>query len=106
LLVVEDEGKVVAGLRAPGKPLDIFYEISKSEKGFSWPIDLRFGDTTIEFTMEISLEDERLVGTWAYKDKIAFVLSGVKRPAGLCPGRHGFDNSERHESSLSPVQVM
>jgi len=82
LLVVEDEGKVVAGLRAPGKPLDIFYEISKSEKGFSWPIDLRFGDTTIEFTMEISLEDERLVGTWAYKDKIAFVLSGVKRPAG------------------------
>ncbi len=82
LLVVEDEGKVIAGLGAPGKPLDIFYEISKSEKGLSWPIDLRFGDTTIKFTMEISLEDERLVGTWADEDEIVFVLSGIKRPAG------------------------
>lgn len=82
LLVVEDEGKVVAGLWARGKPLGIFYEISKSEKGFSWPIDLRFGETTIELTMEISLEDERLVGTWADEDEIVFVLSGVKRPAG------------------------
>ena len=36
----------------------------------------------MKFTMEISLEDERLVGTWAYRDEIAFVLSGVKRPAG------------------------
>ncbi|TKJ37420.1 MAG: hypothetical protein CEE38_07930 [Planctomycetes bacterium B3_Pla] len=82
LLVVEDEGKVVAGLWARGKPLGIFYEISKSEKGLSWPIELRFGDVTIELTMEISLEDERLVGTWADEDEIAFVLSGVKRPAG------------------------
>lgn len=82
LFVVEDEGKVVAGVWARGKPLGIFYEISKSEKGLSWPIELRFGDVTIKLTMEISLEDERLVGTWADEDEIVFVLSGVKRPAG------------------------
>ncbi len=82
LLILEVDGRVVAGLKHKPEegPPEIFREISKSEKGLSWPVELRFGDITLKMSMEITREGEGLTGTWSDEDEIGFVLSGVKRP--------------------------